>query len=246
MTTLSLVPARRLAAGCAGVLAAMAMVEGTARACTVGGDTTPSVSADGRLAILAAAPAASSDLRQYAPFVVPGVVVAGQPVRFAEDRARVSLPTGFDRTAYRWDWGDGARTWKYIPAHSFRTGVYRVVVWADVPSYHQWVAFDIVRVRVAPARALLAQGLAVADALGLRDMDRALVTGGLTGAGRALTDVRATWAGVRVTCAARPRATVDADVRTLTRDLLRGDVAAARTMTQRVDAAMRRLATAPT
>lgn len=196
----------------------------------VGGNSIPSVSVAGRLAIaVTQPPTTAAGLRTYAPFVVPGVILAGQPVRFAEDRGQISLPGAFDRRPYRWDFGDGTRALARTPEHAFRPGVYRITAWAYVPSYGQWVSFDAVRLRVAAGSDLLRHDLAATDAPGLDALGRAVAEGNLTDALAALRDVHATWTGLRLTAVGpERRGVVDSALEALGRQLGQGDMASAR------------------
>jgi len=124
---------------------------GTALACAR--DGIPSVSANGRLAVLNKTGGSARLLpAAYAPFVFATSVRAGRPVTLSENNYEVAqaLPRAFFSRPWRWAFGDGSRTGSGAHVrHIFtRPGDYRITVLAYYPGYAAWQPFDLVMIHV--------------------------------------------------------------------------------------------------
>ncbi len=116
-------------------------------------DGVPSVSADGRLAVLnrAAAPAV---LTTWSPFVFAQPVQRGHAVTLAENNREIAnahvLPSDVFKHPWRWTFGDGrpdAYGTRVRHAYS-KAGTYRIEVRAYYAAYASWQPFDVVTVHV--------------------------------------------------------------------------------------------------
>jgi len=113
----------------------------------------PSVSADGRLAILNGA-AAPTVLTTWSPFVFARPVQRGHAVTLAENNREISnayvLPSDVFKHPWRWTFGDGrpdAYGTRVRHAYS-KAGTYRIEVRAYYAAYASWQPFDVVTVHV--------------------------------------------------------------------------------------------------
>ncbi len=124
---------------------------GTALACAR--DGIPSVSANGRLAVLNKTGGSARLLpAAYAPFVFATSVKAGRAVTFSENNREVAqaLPHAFFSRPWRWAFGDGTRVGSGTQVtHIFaKPGDYRITVLAYYPGYAAWQPFDLVTIHV--------------------------------------------------------------------------------------------------
>ncbi len=143
---------RRLVAIAAAVaVAGLALLPATAAACAR--DGVPSVSADGRLAVLNHGGGSARLIpATWSPFVFADTVSHGQGVTLSENNREVAraLPASVFSHPWRWDYGDHSgfgygTTVRHIFA---RPGAYRITVLAYYSAYATWEPFDLVTIHV--------------------------------------------------------------------------------------------------
>jgi len=138
------------AAGVLGVSLVLAINTLIGYACTI--DNKPSVSANGRLAVVAPAPTQAT-WPTWAHFLFPGTYHRSRPVVLAENVASVrralnTLRPVPENRPWRWDFGDGHTAYGSRVTHSFaRAQRYKISVQAYFKGYG-WQAFDTVTINV--------------------------------------------------------------------------------------------------
>ncbi len=138
-------------AGLALMAVAFVLFPSLASACAR--DGVPSVSANGRLAVVnrAAAPAV---LTTWAPFVFARPIQRGRAVTLAENNREISnahvLPADVFKHPWRWTFGDGRpAAYGTRVHHTYRkTGTYRIEVRAYYAAYASWQPFDVATIHV--------------------------------------------------------------------------------------------------
>ncbi len=116
-------------------------------------DGVPSVSADGRLAVLnrAATPAV---LATWSPFVFAQPARRAHAVTLAEDNREIAnahvLPAGVFKRPWQWTFGDGRpAAYGTRVSHTYtRAGTYHIEVRAYFVAYASWQPFDSVTIHV--------------------------------------------------------------------------------------------------
>lgn len=130
-----------------GLLPALLLPASAARACIL--DLTPSIQANGTLAVLNTASPVQGTVRVWAPFRFHHAFAAGSPVRFSENTralARV-LPPEVVHGRWIWTLGDGTHAVGYTPVHSYtRPGTYLVAVAVALPHSTETFTFDAAQV----------------------------------------------------------------------------------------------------
>jgi len=129
----------------------LAFLPATAAACAR--DGVPSVSADGRLAVLNRSGGSARVIpATWSPFVFADTVSHGQGVTLSENNREVAraLPTSVFSHPWRWDYGDHSPFgYGTTVRHAFaRPGAYRITVLAYYAAYATWEPFDLVTIRV--------------------------------------------------------------------------------------------------
>ena len=131
------------------VLGLVALAPRPVAACTL--DNTPSITASGRTAVLAAAPSGPVNSAHYAPFMIPGLFGTGWTIRFGERTSLLKLPARLLHAPWRWQFGDGTTGHGHTITHVYRTpGEYVVTVAAEVAHQPAPVPFDRVLVHALP------------------------------------------------------------------------------------------------
>jgi len=116
-------------------------------------DGVPSVSADGRLAVLNRA-VAPTVLTTWSPFVFARPVQRGRAVTLAENNREIAnahvLPSDVFKHPWRWTFGDGRPdAYGTRVRHAYnKAGTYRIEVRAYYAVYASWQPFDVVTVHV--------------------------------------------------------------------------------------------------
>ncbi len=138
---------------CAGLVVVAGFVLCPVLASACARDGVPSVSVDGRLAILNRA-AAPTVLTTWSPFVFARPVQRGRAVTLAENNREIAnahvLPSDVFKHPWRWTFGDGrpdAYGTRVRHAYS-KAGTYRIEVRAYYAAYASWQPFDVVTVHV--------------------------------------------------------------------------------------------------
>lgn len=136
-----------------GVLAVGAVLAlafaGTAHACSL--DSTPSISANGRLARLNTSRPSFGNLAHWAVFTFPSAFRAGRAIRFSENTADLhrSLPADAFDAPWRWRFGDGSSGSGFAVTHRYaRVGTYKIILYAYYRSNRAWYQFDDVLAQV--------------------------------------------------------------------------------------------------
>ncbi len=142
---------RLVAAAAAVAVAGLAFLPAMAAACAR--DGVPSVSADGRLAVLNRSGGSARVIpATWSPFIFANTVSHGQGVTLSENNREVAraLPASVFGHPWRWDYGDHSRFgYGTTVHHSFaRPGAYRITVLAYYAAYAAWEPFDLVTIRV--------------------------------------------------------------------------------------------------
>jgi len=145
--------ARRGRLLCASLAAAVGFTLCPALALACARDGVPSVSADGRLAVLnrTAAPAV---LTTWSPFVFARPVPRGHTVTLAENNREIAnahvLPSDVFTHPWQWTFGDGRPdAYGTRVRHTYsKAGTYRIEVRAYYAAYASWQPFDVVTVHV--------------------------------------------------------------------------------------------------
>jgi len=145
--------ARRGRLLCASLAAAVGFTLCPALASACARDGVPSVSADGRLAVLnrTAAPAV---LTTWSPFVFARPVPRGHTVTLAENNREIAnahvLPSDVFTHPWQWTFGDGRPdAYGTRVRHTYsKAGTYRIEVRAYYAAYASWQPFDVVTVHV--------------------------------------------------------------------------------------------------
>ncbi len=133
------------------VAAAILLFPVLASACAK--DGIPSVSADGRLAVLNRA-ATRTVLSTWSPFVFARPIRRGASVTLAEDNREISnarvLPPDVFKRPWQWTFGDGApAAYGTHVRHTYtKAGTYHIEVRAYFASYASWQPFDSVTIQV--------------------------------------------------------------------------------------------------
>lgn len=121
-----------------------------ASACTLDGKAT--AFANGSRAALTRTKLTTAIAPTWAPFSFRGHYRAGAAIRFSEDQKQLSgvLPAAVAHSPWRWDFGDKTRANGKSVTHRYtHPGTYRVIVSVYYPSWHQYYAFDEIRIAVA-------------------------------------------------------------------------------------------------
>lgn len=115
-------------------------------------DGIPSVSADGRLAVLNRSSVTPGLLSSWSPFVFAQAVRHGQAITLAENNREVAraMPPEVFKRPWQWDFGDRSKlTYGTRVRHTYsRPGTYHIVVRAYFASYRSWQPFDSVTIHV--------------------------------------------------------------------------------------------------
>ncbi len=120
-----------------------------ARACSIDGK--PTVSANGQRAVLTHLAFTQQTASSWALFTFRSRYRAGTPIALKEDSLSLSkvLPLEALGHPWRWQFGDKLQSVGMVVAHRYaRPGIYRIVVSAYYPSFHQYFPFDTVRIKV--------------------------------------------------------------------------------------------------
>ena len=116
-------------------------------------DGVPSVSADGRLAVLNRV-VTSKVLTTWSPFVFARPVQRDHAVTLAENNREIAnahvLPSDVFKHPWRWTFGDGRPdAYGTRVRHTYsKAGTYRIEVRAYYAAYASWQPFDVVTVHV--------------------------------------------------------------------------------------------------
>ena len=133
----------------AGVAILAALLPSLAAACAK--DGVPSVSLDGRLAVVNRS-ATRVVLTTWSPFVFARPARRGHVVTLAENNREVAraLPRDVFTHPWRWDFGDHTRPAYGTRVHHIyrKPGTYRITVLAYYSVYGAWQPFDDVTIRV--------------------------------------------------------------------------------------------------
>lgn len=142
-------PRRMLAALAVMLVAALALAPSLALACAK--DGVPSVSANGRLAVLNRS-SQRIVVTTWSPFVFSGAVARTRVVVLAENNREVAraLPRDVFSHPWRWDFGDRSKVvFGATVRHAYKkAGSYRIEVMAYYPLYGAWQPFDFVTIHV--------------------------------------------------------------------------------------------------
>ncbi len=142
-------PGARLRRAALALAAAAALMPLSALACAR--DGVPSVSANGKLAVLNKV-SQRVVVTTWSPFIFAQTVTHGQTVVLAENNREVAraLPHAVFSHPWRWDFGDHSRVAygtrvKHVYRHA---GTYRIAVMAYYTLYSAWQPFDYVTIHV--------------------------------------------------------------------------------------------------